>query len=336
MQGLRFRDPAYLALLALVPLLAWLLFSRRGRAAAIAFPGASRLAKLPRGWRVRLTWIPPVLLLVGLSAAVVALARPQLPTSPTQRSMTAEGLDIAVALDLSSSMEAEDMPPTNRVEAAKAALRDLIARRPNDRLALVVFSGKAYTQVPLTLDHGVLLQAIDKLQAGTLEDGTAIGDAIGVSLNRLRDSEAKGKAVVLITDGDSNAGRLTPKDSAALAAELHVPVFPILVGSGGQARVPVRDDADGRVRYATVEAPVRPELLEQLAELSHGRFQRATDRDDLERGLHHVLDTMDKTRLSDGGATSQPRELFGGLLLAALGLALTSASLGGTVFRVKP
>jgi Ca-activated chloride channel family protein len=336
MFGLRFHDPAYLALLALVPLLAALFFVRRGRAAAIAFPGAGRLAALPRGWRVRLLWVPPTLLLAGLSAAVVALARPQLPSTPAQRELTAEGLDIAVALDLSTSMLAEDMPPSNRVEAAKAALRDLIERRPNDRLALVVFSGKAYTQVPLTLDHGVLQQALDRLQAGGLEDGTAIGDAIGVSLNRLRDSEAKGKAVVLITDGDSNAGRLTPKDAAALAEELHVPVFPILVGSGGSARAPVRDEEDGRVTYHRVEAPVNPQLLEELASISHGRFQRALGRADLERGLHRVLDAMDRTRLSDGGVTSQPRELFGGLLLAALGLALTSVSLGGTVFRVKP
>ena len=335
MHGLRFHDPAFLSLLGLVPLLAALLWLRRGRTAAIRFPGAARLAALPRGWRVRLRWLPAAMLLSGLGAAAVALARPQLPRAPSKRSLESEGLDIAVALDLSTSMLAEDMPPTSRVEAAKAALRDLVARRPDDRLALVAFSGKAYTQVPLTLDHAVLGQAVDSLEAGSLEDGTAIGDAIGVSLNRLRDSEAKGKAIVLITDGDSNAGRITPDDAAAMAAELHVPVFPILVGSGGSAKAKVRGE-DGRERYQTVEAPVNPALLEHLAQVSGGRFQRAQDRAGLERGLHRVLDAMDKTRLSDGGSTREPHELFGGLLAAALALSLGSVSLAGTLFKVKP
>lgn len=336
MDGLHFRDPMYLALLGLIPLLLLLRATRRGRPAAISFPGAGELAALPRGLKVRLQWVPLALLMTGLGVAVIALARPQLPTAPAQRELTTEGLDIAVVLDLSSSMLAEDMDEGSRLAAAKAALKALIARRPNDRLALVVFSGKAYTQVPLTLDHGVLLQAVDHLEAGSLEDGTAIGDALGVALNRLRDSEAKSKAVVLITDGDHNAGRLTPNDAAGLSADLHVPVFPILVGSGGLARAPVRDDTDGRITWRQVEAPVNTDLLVRLAALTGGRFQRAVDGDDLERGLHHVLDTMDKTHLSDGGATTHPRELFSGLLLSALVLACSSVTLGGTFFRVKP
>jgi Ca-activated chloride channel homolog len=335
MHGLHFHDPGYLALLGLIPVLIALLWLRRNRTAAIRFPGAGRLSQLPRGWRVRLLWIPAALLLASFGLTSVALARPQLPTTPAVRTLDAEGLDIAIALDLSMSMQAVDMRP-NRIEAAKKALRDLIARRPNDRLALVVFSGKAYTQVPLTLDHGVLEEAIDNLEAGTLEDGTAIGDALGVALNRIRDSEAKGKAIVLITDGDNNAGRLTPNDSSALAAELNIPIFPILVGSGAEARAPVEKLADGRVRYATVAVPVNPDLLEKLAQTTNGRFQRADDDVALERSLHQILDSMDRTKLSDGGSTTQPRELFSTFLFTALTFALTSVFLGSSLFKVKP
>lgn len=335
MHSLRFHDPAYLVLLAIVPLLIALLLVRRGRAAAIRFPGAGRLAALPQGWRVRFIWVPVALTLTSIALATVAVARPQLPAAPQVRSKDAEGLDVAIALDLSSSMLAQDMPPTSRVEAAKQSLRELVARRPNDRIALVVFSGKAYTQVPLTLDHGVIDEAVDRLEAGKLEDGTAIGDALGVALNRLRGSEAKGKAIILITDGENNAGRMTPNDAASAARELGVPIFPILVGSSETARVAVGAD-DGRVRYETVEAPVNPELLRQVAEATHGHFQRAEDRDGLERGLHRVLDAMDKTKLSDGGVTTKPRELFGALLMNSLLLAFGGSALGATVFRVKP
>ncbi len=335
MFGLHFHDPGFLALLGLIPALIALLWWRRNRTAAIHFPGAGRLASLPRGWRVRLLWVPAALLLSSLALTSVALARPQLPSTPMTRTMDAEGLDIAIALDLSLSMQAEDMAP-NRIEAAKKALRDLVARRPNDRLALVVFSGKAYTQVPLTLDHGVLNQAIDNLEAGSLEDGTAIGDALGVAINRIRDSEAKGKAIVLITDGDNNAGRLTPHDSAALAAELKIPVFPILVGSGGEARAPVQKDALGRVQYATIAVPVNPNLLAELAATTHGHFQRADDSEALKTSLHRVLDSMDRTKLSDGSAASQPRDLFSTFLFTALTFALTPVVLSGSLFKVKP
>ena len=335
MHALHFNNPAYLALLAAIPILIALLYVRRNRTAAIRFPGAARLSSLPKGWRVRLLWVPAALLLSSLALTAIALARPQLPSTSAVRAMNAEGLDIAIALDLSTSMLAEDLAP-NRVEAAKQALRELVARRPNDRLALVVFAGKAYTQVPLTLDHGVLNQAIDNLEAGTLEDGTAIGDALGVAINRIRDSEAKGKAVVLITDGDNNAGRLTPNDSAALAAELKIPIFPILVGSGAEARAPVQKGTDGRITYASVAVPVNPELLAQLAATTHGRFQRADDSEALQRSLHGVLDSMDRTKLSDGGATRAPRELFSTFLFTALSFALTSVVLGSSVFKVKP
>lgn len=329
---LHFRDPAFLLLLGLVPLLAARSLWQRRRRTALRFPGVSRLAALGLGRRLRLAWLPLALQIGATGLVALALARPELPPSPRAETSEREGIDLAVALDVSPSMNAEDLGEQSRIDTAKSVVARFIDRRPDDRTALIAFSGKAYTQVPLTLDHQAVVEALSHLEAGKLEDGTAIGDAVGVSLNRLRDSTAKSKAVILVTDGDNNAGRLAPSDAAQAARDLHIPIFPILVGKGGAARVPIGRSASGEIVYGTAEAPVNPALLEGLAQTSGGRFQRATDAASLDRGLHQVLDTMEKTRLEDESVTVSARELFapllaGALLLGALGLALSRSFL---------
>ncbi|HEX4382590.1 MAG TPA: VWA domain-containing protein [Myxococcales bacterium] len=331
-----FRDPAFLLLLALVPLFAARALWLRRRRPALRFPGVSRLAALGLGRRLRFAWLPAALQIAAAGVLAVALARPELPSSPRDEKSEREGIDLAVALDVSPSMNAQDLGDRSRIDTAKDVVAKFVERRPDDRTALVAFSGKAYTQVPLTLDHQAVAEALSHLEAGKLEDGTAIGDAVGVALNRLRDSTAKSKAVILVTDGDNNAGRLAPKDAAEAARDLHIPIFPIVVGKGGAARVPIGRGASGEIVYGTAEAPTNPQLLAGLAETSGGSFQRATDAASLERGLHHVLDAMEKTRLKDERVTTVPRELFGPLLAGALALGALGLVLSKSFLLVTP
>ena len=317
----QFHDPKALWLLAALPAvvaMAW--WWRRRRRASLQFPTAAALAASGRGWRTRLTFLPPALQLVALALSIVALARPQLAVADVRR-RSSEGIDLVIALDLSESMRAADLAP-DRLHVAKAVLTRFLQARHDDRVALVTFAGDAYTQVPLTLDYGVVESVVGELRTGVLADGTAIGDALGVALDRLRGSHAKGRAVVLITDGDNNAGRLAPADAAAVAREMHVPVFPILIGKGGRAPVPVGRDAEGAPVYQEVDMPVNPRLLADIATATGGKFYRATDGAALAAGLNGALDSMPRSTLSDGGHAAQPREAFGGLAgaLALLGV----------------
>ena len=207
----------------------------------------------------------PLLSTAALALAILALARPQTSGSRT-RDLSVEGIDIVIALDLSTSMEAGDFRSLggggNRISVAKETLSDFISSRVNDRIGLVVFAGAAYTQAPLTLDYGVLKEVVKQLRTRVIEDGTAIGDAIAVSLNRLRDSDAKSKVIVLITDGDNNAGKISPLDAAAMAKSLHIPVFTVLVGKGGRVPFPDGTDLFGNPTYREMDIAINPELLE--------------------------------------------------------------------------
>ena len=335
MHAWQFHDPKALWLLAALPfaaLGAW--WWRRRRRATLQFPTATALAAAGRGWRTRLIAIPPALQLVAAALAIVALARPQLAVADVRR-RTTQGIDLVIALDLSESMEAADLAP-NRLAAAKAVLTRFLATRHDDRVALVTFAGDAYTQVPLTLDYGIVGQVVQRLRTGVLADGTAIGDALGVALDRLRSSPAKSRAVVLITDGDNNAGRLAPADAAAIAREMHVPVYPILIGKGGRVPVPVGRSPEGNPVYERVEMPVNPRLLSDIARTTGGKFYRASDDAALAAGLDAALDSMPRTTLSDGGHSAQPKEGFGAPLAGALALLGAEALLRRSLLKVSP
>jgi len=330
-----FHDPELLWGLLLVPLL--LLWRRRQRRtrAVLRFPAASAFARQPRGWRTRLLWVPPLLQASALALGVIALARPQLRDARV-RDLSVEGIDIVIALDLSTSMEAADFQPRNRLAVAQEVLSEFIASRTNDRIGLVVFAGAAYTQAPLTLDYGVLREVVKQLRTRVLEDGTAIGDAVAVALNRLRDSDAKSRVVVLITDGDNNAGKLSPLDAAQMAKKLKIPVFTILVGKGGRVPFPTGTDLFGHTAYRDTEIPINPELLKVIASGTGGEYYRATDRDSLRAGLQKVLDKLERSKLLEGGATANYREAFHPFLLAAFALAALDLLLRATILRVFP
>lgn len=330
-----FHSPHWLWLLAFAPpLLAWAYVEKKRRA-VLRFSAASQLFAQGRGLRPRLLWILPVMRVLAFALAVVALARPQ-ERDARERDLSVEGIDIMIALDLSTSMEAADFRPHNRLHVAKEVLSDFISSRGNDRIGLVVFAGAAYTQAPLTLDYGVLKEVIKQLRTRVLEDGTAIGDALATALNRLRDSDAKSRVVVLITDGDNNAGRISPLDAADAAKALGIPVYTILVGKGGKVPFPQGQDLFGRTVWRDVEIPINPELLQQIAQVTGGEYYRATDRESLEKGLKRVLDSLERSRLMEGGATATYREKFHEPLLWAALLLVLEFALRSSVLRVFP
>ncbi len=333
--------PWALLLLLAVPLVIFFAVRERRLRAALALPTLPALLQAGRGSLARVHWIPTALRCAAIAAAALALAGP-VEAGPQGRDLSVEGIDIVVALDLSTSMNAVDFQPNDRLHAARAVLDDFIVKRPNDRLGLVVFAGDAYTQCPLTLDHGVLRDILAQVRTGAIADGTAIGNAIATSLNRLRESDAKSKVVILITDGDSNAGNVSPNEAARMAAELGVQVHPIMVGRecgpGEDCRVPFPAGTDifGRPAYKRVEIPVNPALLRGIADTTDGSFHVATDTASLETGLQSVLSRLEKSRIVEARQLSNVREVFDIFLLPAFFLGLIEVALAATRFRRFP
>ena len=327
--------PWALLLLAAVPLAAAALLLERRRVPRLRHPRAAALARGGRGLVARVWWLPQALVIGALGLLVLALARPR-SVEREAESTVVEGIDIVIAFDLSTSMLAADFQPQDRNTVAREVLKDFIGRRRTDRIGLVVFARDAYTQCPLTLDHGILASLVDGLRPGAIDDGTAIGNALATAINRLRESDARSKAVVLLTDGANNAGQIAPLEAARLAHAFGIRVFPILVGKGGLVPVPVGRDIFGQPIYGQAEFPVDPDLLREIARTTGGAYANATDRATLEHGLQDVLDRMEKTRLVEPGGASRERELFGELLRPAFWLAMAGLALAATRWRAFP
>ncbi|NLB65208.1 MAG: VWA domain-containing protein [Lentisphaerae bacterium] len=311
------RHPWALLLLLLVPLLTWLRHARRRRA-AITFPDADLLAALPPSpWRL-LSWLPPALYALGLATLVIAAARPQ--TGISQSRVETEGVDIILVVDTSTSMRAEDFSTRtrriNRLDAVKEVVREFVQARPDDRIGLVAFAAMPYTLAPLTTDHAWLLLQIDRLQTGMLQDGTAIGDAIASGVNRLRDSPAKSKLVILLTDGIHNAGRLTPLDAARAAAALDIKVYTVGATAGQPARSP-----GGLFGLGTLAPEIDEAMLTHIAELTGARYFRATDLASLE-DIYRAISQMEQTRVELDHYTRYTEQFAPFLILALLALGL--------------
>jgi Ca-activated chloride channel family protein len=333
--ALGFAHPwALLGLLAAIPAV-WLLRRRRRTLPAIVLPesGAARAIR-PSAW-ARLWWLPGALVIAALVLTSIGLAGPRLRASRRQ-DLSVEGIDIVVAFDLSTSMLAADFRPKDRITVAKEVLRNFIGSRPNDRIGLVVFAGEAYTQCPLTLDHKVLEALLDQVRTGVIVDGTAIGNALGTAVNRLRESEAKSRVVILITDGDNNAGNLSPLQAAGIAKDLGIKVFTILIGKGGRVPYPTGTDLFGRTTYEPVEIDVNPDLLQQIAGVTGGTFSAATDKESLERGLLAVLDSLEKSKIYDAGGSTRYDEWYARFFLPAALFGLMGVVLRGTRMQGAP
>ena len=269
--ALQLAQPLWLLLLLLLPV--WWLLARRRRPAAIVFSRVPVLARGPRAGRT-VTKILAILRNLALICGIVALARPR--SGARAETSTSEGINMVIAFDISSSMLAMDFQPQNRLEVARAKIKQFVQTRSSDRIGIVAFSGEALTQVPLTTDYPVVQQALDNLQPGQLEDGTAIGTAIATAANRLKDAPGKSRVLIILTDGVNNRGAIDPRTAAKAAAQFGIKIYGIGVGTEGMAPVPVGRGLFG-LRYEMQKVEIDDALLTDISTSTGGRYFRARD-----------------------------------------------------------
>lgn len=326
-------DPWILLLLALVPLL--MRARRRQLPPALRYPVLDALRAVGAGRRVRWRWILPALRAVGLVLLVVALARPQLGKAATQ--IYTEGIDIMLAVDISGSMLAEDFQVDgqrgSRVDAVKSVVRKFLEHRPGDRVGLVLFAARPYTQSPLTLDHGFLMQNLDRAHVGLIEDGTAVGSGLATAVRRLEASDTKSKIVILLTDGQNNAGKIPPMTAAETAKTLGYRVYTIGAGTRGSAPFP-QVDAFGRRVYVSMPVDIDEDTLRHIADLTGGKYFRATDTPSLEK-IYDEINQLERSP-QEGLQYLEYYELYAWLALPALLLLAGEAILAQTWLRVLP
>lgn len=328
---MEFAQPYWLALLLVIPPLLWWEFRRlRAGGPALRFSSLRLLQAADPSWRVRLRWLPGALRAMALVLGILALARPQERDVVVERS--AEGIDIVLVLDTSTSMRARDFHP-NRFEAARDVASEFVRNRVSDRVGLIVFAGKAYTQAPLTIDYPFLLRMLDEVRIGVVEDGTAIGNALAMAVNRLRDTDADSKVVILLTDGQNNRGEVDPQTAADVARALGVRVY--TVGVGGvdpslldQPRSPLQ------ARPAPTTLEIDEESLQSIAATTGGQYFLASDKDGLRR-VYDEIDELEKTEIREASYTEYA-ERFGLFLWPAFGLILLEVLLSTTSLRVWP
>jgi Ca-activated chloride channel family protein len=290
LKDVQFANPYYLLLLLLiVPVAGWQFWKRRKMQPSLHLPALQSIAHAPRSLRQRLQHLPFILLMIACVFFVVAMARPQ--SGFRQQKVNVEVVDIVLALDVSSSMKAMDFQP-NRLTACKKVAKEFIEGRSADRIGLVVYAGEAYTQCPLTTDHKTLLNMVDKVKFDLVDDGTAIGDGLGTAVNRLRESEAKSKIIILLTDGVNNQGYMDPLSAAEIAKGYNIKGYTIGCGTNGMASYPTP--------YGTVQAPseIDEKLLHQIAEITGGQYFRATNSDKLKQ-VYAEIDKMEKTLINE-------------------------------------
>ena len=259
------------------------------------YPGSSELAKSSGNWLKYALAVLPLLRLTAIALVIVGLARPRTSEESTQ-TKSSEGIDIILALDVSTSMLARDLRP-NRMEATKKVASEFIQARKNDRIGLVVYAGESFTQTPLTSDHSVLLNALEGVRDGLINDGTAIGMGLATAVNRLKDSEAKSKVIILLTDGDNNAGQVDPITAAQLAEEFNIRTYTIGVGTKGTAPYPVKDFF-GRTVIRNIEVNIDEDLLKQIATQTGGQYFRATNNNSL-KNIYAEIDKLETTKLQE-------------------------------------
>ncbi len=328
----RFASPEFLLLLLVVPVLIYFHLKKGTRQAATLRYSNLELVKSAGKSR----WNSYRHLLFGLrvlavTLLIVALARPQ--SGSTHQEVTAEGIDIMLAMDLSSSMLAEDFKPKNRLEAAKLVAEEFVKGRKNDRIGLVVFARDSYTQCPLTLDYGILLKFIKDVKIGIIDDGTAIGMALANCVNRLRDSKAKSKVIILLTDGRNNAGELDPLTAAQVAKAMGIRIYTIGAGTRGSALYPVQDPFFGK-RYVRMPVEIDENLLKQIASITGGKYFRATDTNSL-REIYKEIGKLEKTKIHIKEYTKY-KELFVNFLILAFIFLGIEVILANTKFRKLP
>jgi Ca-activated chloride channel homolog len=331
LKNIEFANPEFLLLLLLLPLIAWWY---RGKYKTHYAPITMSNLAMFRGnssWRGRLRFLLPTLRGLAFLVLTVAMARPQ--KLLNEEDVQADGIDITITLDLSSSMLAQDFEP-DRLEVAKKVASDFVEKRAYDRIGLVVFSGEAFTQCPLTTDHKVVKEFLANLQCGFLQDGTAIGMGLATAVNRMKDSQTKSKVIILMTDGVNNAGYFKPEDAMQLAKTLGIKVYTIGVGSTGEAMSPVGRRSDGKYVFGLVPVEIDEPLLQNIAQSTGGKYYRATNAQELEQ-IYSEIDRLEKSRI-DVTTFKRRSEAFANWAMVGLILLILELGLRYTVFRTIP
>lgn len=326
----QFAFPKLLWLLVLVPMLTgWYIYRLKKRSTDVRFSTLQGFEGIPVTVRQRLIHVPFILRMAAFAALVVAVARPQ--SSSSSQNITSEGIDIVLALDLSASMLAEDLKP-NRIEAAKKVALQFIDNRPGDRIGLVVFSGESFTQCPLTTDHSVLKNLIGNLESGMLADGTAIGEGLATAVNRIRNSTAKSKVIILLTDGVNNIGAIAPQTAGEIAKTFGIRVYTIGAGTQGVAPYPFKTPFG--IQYQNMEVQIDEQVLKSIAAETGGKYFRATSTAKLKE-VYADIDRMEKTKI-DVLEFRKKSEEFYPLALAAIVLLIIDFILRQTYLRIIP
>lgn len=325
-----FVNPELFWILLLFPFLFLWFFLKKNQQTAILKISSLKGFDTSKNWLAKLRPILFIIRLVVLSLIITAMARPRTVDEST-RIKTTKGIDIVIAIDVSASMLARDLKP-NRLEALKKVASRFIQARPNDRLGLVEYAGESYTKTPLTSDKNIVLSSLKSIKYNTtITGGTAIGMGLATSVNRLKESRAKGKVIILLTDGVNNSGFIDPKIASELAVEFGIKVYTIGLGSNGMALSPIGILPNGSFQYGNIQVEIDEDLLNQIAETTGGKYFRATSNTKLEE-IYAEINKLEKTEIEETKYKSY-NELFRPLILAALGLLLFELLLRYTVYK---
>ena len=324
----------FLLLLLLIPYILWYFLDNKKKEPTLRMSDTFAYLYAPKSWKVRLVHLPMVLRCIVFSLVVIVLARPQ--THNSWGSRTVEGIDIMLAMDVSTSMLAEDLRP-NRMEAAKDVAAEFISDRPTDNIGFTIFAGESFTQCPMTTDHASLLNLLQNVRTdmaamGLIEDGTAIGMGLANAVSRLKDSKAKSKVVILLTDGSNNRGDISPITAAQIAKSLGIRVYTIGVGTNKVARYPM--PVAGGVQYVNIPVEIDNKTLSEIAALTDGNFYRATNNKELQQ-IYHDFDKLEKSKMNVK-KFSKRYEAYQPFALVAVLLLLLEILLRNTVLRRIP
>ncbi|MDB4919323.1 VWA domain-containing protein [Mucilaginibacter sp.] len=326
-KGIEFAHPGFFWLLILIPvIIGWYVWRERKLYGYLSVSAVRGFSVPSKSIIPKLRHLGIVLRVLALAALIIALARPQ--SSLSWQNSTTEGIDIMIASDISGSMLAEDFQP-NRMEAGKNIAIDFIKNRPNDRIGLVIFSGESFTQCPLTIDHNVLINLFKDIKNGMIDDGTAIGMGLATAVNRLKESEAKSKVIILLTDGSNNAGSIPPVTAAEIAKQFNVRVYTVGLGTKGFAPYPVQTPMG--VQYQRMPVDVDEGTLTKIANITGGKYFRATNNETL-KSIYEQIDKLEKAKI-DVTQYNKKTEMFLPFALIALLLLLLEFGLKNTVFK---
>lgn len=330
MSSLTFANSAFLFLLFLViPIVVWYILKHNKIKPAIQVSSTEHLSQLGNTWKVKMRHSTFVLRVLALIFLILVLARPQ--SINNLRSETSEGIDIMLALDLSSSMLARDFHP-DRLEAAKDVAIEFISGRPSDRIGLTVFSAESFTQCPLTIDHAVLINLLKDIKSGMIEDGTAIGVGLATAISRLKESEGKSKVIILLTDGVNNRGSIAPVTAAEIAKTFGIRVYTVGVGTRGTAPYPI--ETPFGIQFQNMAVEIDEAVLTDIAKMTDGKYFRATDNEKL-RDIYKEIDTLEKSKIEISEYSKRTEEYLWFAIIAGLLLAV-ELILRFTIVRTIP